>query len=124
MVTLAIKLSMSVVEGSLLGAIGHVQGEIASLSLERSPGSSLIVSLFEVPYSQAAVDAFIAREHEFKFVAVRPYTLDATTPEPGIWAVICSRWSDEVGAAPFASSSQVIANAEQDLHGNHNAVSC
>jgi hypothetical protein len=73
-----------------------MQGEIASLSLERSPGSSLVVSLFEVPYSLAAVDAFIAREHEFKFVAIRPHSLEGA-PEAGKWAVICSRWSDEVG---------------------------
>lgn len=37
--------------------------------------SSLVVSLFEVPFSPDNVAAFIAREHEFRFLAVQPYDL-------------------------------------------------
>jgi hypothetical protein len=35
----------------------------------------LVVSLFEVPYTPDNVAAFIAREHEFRFLAVQPYDL-------------------------------------------------
>lgn len=70
-----------------------VQREVSSLScepLEEALGGSggtdgaharmrdagVVVSLFEVPATAASVKAFIAREHEFRFVAVRPETLD------------------------------------------------
>ena len=49
----------------------HLQGEIGSLSCELAhPSSELVVSLFEVPFTPAAVAAFIEREHEFSFRAV------------------------------------------------------
>lgn len=67
-------------------------GEISSLSCEPCPGSSVVVSLFEVPASPASVAAFIAREHEFRFVAVQPTNLDGTPA--GRTAVICARNSD------------------------------
>lgn len=51
-------------------------GEVSSLSCEPFAGGDLVISLFEVPYSDRAVAAFIEREHEFKFVAVQPLTLD------------------------------------------------
>lgn len=59
--------------------VSSVQKEISSLSCEPCPGSELVVSLFEVPYSPSSVAAFIAREHEFKFLAVQPYDLEGQT---------------------------------------------
>jgi len=50
--------------------------EISSLSVEEHPGSSIVVSLFEVEATPESVQAFIQREHEFRFLAVRPTTLD------------------------------------------------
>jgi hypothetical protein len=44
--------------------------------VEPCPGSELVVSLFEVPYTPASVAAFIAREHEFRLVAVRPHDME------------------------------------------------
>jgi hypothetical protein len=57
-----------------------LQGEISSLSCEQHPGSELVVSLFEVPFSADSVAAFIAREHEFRFLAVQPYDLAGQVP--------------------------------------------
>jgi hypothetical protein len=57
-----------------------LQGEISSLSCEQHPGSELVVSLFEVPFSAESVAAFIAREHEFRFLAVQPYDLTGQVP--------------------------------------------
>ena len=54
------------------------QGEVASLSCEPHPGGEVVVSLFEVDHSAAAVASFVEREHEFRFVAVRPQTLGGT----------------------------------------------
>jgi hypothetical protein len=39
-----------------------------------------VVSLFEVPYTPDNVAAFIAREHEFRFLAVQPYDLSGQEP--------------------------------------------
>ncbi|KXZ49783.1 hypothetical protein GPECTOR_19g234 [Gonium pectorale] len=99
-------------------------GEIASLSLERwqpepmppsaaaesghpsssfssssspPPPPSVVVSLFEVPASPSAVAAFIAREHEFRFVAVRP--TDLAGRPVGRKAVICAANTDADYAA-------------------------
>jgi hypothetical protein len=40
----------------------------------------LLVTLFDVPYSLDAVTAFIAREHEFRFLAAAPTEADGCTP--------------------------------------------
>lgn len=75
--------------------------EIASLSCEPWPAADasgaaseqqaqqaqqvrqqLVVSLFEVPFTPASVAAFIAREHEFRFLAVQPYELVSGQPTP------------------------------------------
>lgn len=69
-------------------------GEISSLSCEPCPGHEVVVSLFEVEYSAAAVTAFIEREHEFRFVAVTPFTLDGQQLD-GHRAVICAKNTDE-----------------------------
>ncbi|GIL88461.1 hypothetical protein Vretimale_15378 [Volvox reticuliferus] len=58
----------------------------------RSHRRSVVVSLFEVPYNPANVAAFIAREHEFRFVAVEPYDLNGVSI--GRKAVICARNTD------------------------------
>ncbi|KAG2452732.1 hypothetical protein HYH02_002962 [Chlamydomonas schloesseri] len=95
-------------------------GEVASLSVERikaaSPSASasasssattptttattptassepLVVSLFEVPATADSVAAFIAREHEFRFVAVEPCDLLQGRPL-GRRAVVCAANTD------------------------------
>lgn len=50
------------------------------MSCEPCPDSELVVSLFDVPYSPESVTAFIAREHEFRFLAVQPYDLAGQMP--------------------------------------------
>ncbi|KAG2491756.1 hypothetical protein HYH03_009917 [Edaphochlamys debaryana] len=79
-------------------------GEVSSLSLEllppasasasatSAPPSSVVVSLFEVPATPASVAAFIAREHEFRFVGVDPTDLGGRPA--GRRAVICARNTD------------------------------
>ncbi|XP_044484976.1 uncharacterized protein LOC123210586 [Mangifera indica] len=65
--------------------------EISSLSVEPFEGETLIVTVFEIQKSE--IPAFIRREHEFRFLAVFPETLDgkpSTNP-----AVLCARSSDE-----------------------------
>ncbi|XP_059286061.1 uncharacterized protein LOC132039583 [Lycium ferocissimum] len=65
--------------------------EISSLSVEPCEGESLIVTIFEIQRSE--IPAFIEREHEFRFLAVIPETLN------GLFyinpAIICARYSDE-----------------------------
>lgn len=65
--------------------------EISSSSVEPCEGETLIVTLFEIQRSE--IPAFIQREHEFRFLAVIPETLN------GLFyinpAVICTRYSDE-----------------------------
>ncbi len=53
-----------------------LQKEVSSLSCEPWSEGELVVSLFEVPASKASIAAFIEREHEFRFLAVHPTTLD------------------------------------------------
>jgi hypothetical protein len=82
--------------------------EVASLSLERvvptdrggddggggcDDGGGIVVTAFEAPYTPASVAAFVAREHEFKLVAVH---LDdgGGGGGGGSVAVACERWSD------------------------------
>ncbi|XP_055814272.1 uncharacterized protein LOC129883682 [Solanum dulcamara] len=65
--------------------------EISSLSVEPCEGETLIVTIFEIQRSE--IPAFIEREHEFRFLAVIPETLNELfyiNP-----AVICARYSDE-----------------------------
>ncbi|KAK4374478.1 hypothetical protein RND71_005155 [Anisodus tanguticus] len=65
--------------------------EISSLSVEPCEGENLIVTIFEIQGSE--IPAFLEREHEFRFLAVIPETLN------GLFyinpAVICTRYSDE-----------------------------
>ena len=51
------------------------------------------MSLFEVPHTPQSVAAFIAREHEFRFCAVAPLSLDRLPT--GLSAVLCARNTDE-----------------------------
>lgn len=67
--------------------------EISSLSVEPHEESSIVVSLFEVDASTDAINAFIDREHEFRFLLVNPVTLDGTFD--GRPAIICGRNTDE-----------------------------
>ncbi|KAI3690097.1 hypothetical protein L2E82_48072 [Cichorium intybus] len=65
--------------------------EISSLSVEPCEGESLIVTVFEIKKSE--IPSFIEREHEFRFLAVQPESLQGNqyvTP-----AVLCARYSDE-----------------------------
>ncbi|XP_057806059.1 uncharacterized protein LOC131021006 [Salvia miltiorrhiza] len=65
--------------------------EISSLSVEPCESETLIVTTFEIQRSE--IPSFIEREHEFRFLAVTPETLNGlfyTAP-----AVLCARYSDE-----------------------------
>eukprot|EP00249_Psilotum_nudum_P007715 c20769_g1_i3 orf=208-945(+) len=65
--------------------------ETSSVSVEPAPEESIIITVFEI--SIAEVPAFIEREHEFRYLAVTPESLDGTPfPHP---AVICGHFSDE-----------------------------
>ncbi|KAF8041633.1 hypothetical protein BT93_A0279 [Corymbia citriodora subsp. variegata] len=65
--------------------------EISSLSVEPCDGETLVVTVFEIEKSE--IPAFIRRELEFRFLAVRPQTLDGK-PFKSL-AVLCARYSDE-----------------------------
>jgi len=65
--------------------------ELSSLSVEPCEGESILVTVFEVSVNE--VSAFIAREHEFRFLAVTPEGKDGH-PFPQ-QAVVCARYSDE-----------------------------
>ncbi|KAL3753064.1 hypothetical protein ACJRO7_000460 [Eucalyptus globulus] len=65
--------------------------EISSLSVEPCDGETLVVTVFEIEKSE--IPAFIRRELEFRFLAVRPQTLDGKPFEN--LAVLCARYSDE-----------------------------
>ncbi|XP_020523226.1 uncharacterized protein LOC18434692 isoform X2 [Amborella trichopoda] len=65
--------------------------EISSMSTEPCPGGYLIITVFEVPKSEAV--ALMERESEFRYIVVIPEELDGkpfTHP-----AVLCARYSDE-----------------------------
>ncbi|GMP76455.1 hypothetical protein CsSME_00033121 [Camellia sinensis var. sinensis] len=65
--------------------------EMSSLSVEPCEGETLIVTVFGIKKSE--IPSFLQREHEFRFLAVLPETLDGklfTSP-----AVLCARFSDE-----------------------------
>ncbi|GAB4822485.1 hypothetical protein N2152v2_009531 [Parachlorella kessleri] len=66
--------------------------EMSSLSVEEAPGHEVIVTLFEVEATPGSIQAFIQREHEFRFVAVEPHHLDGSPT--GRKAVMCARWND------------------------------
>jgi hypothetical protein len=52
---------------------------MSSLSVEPAyEDSEIVVSLFEIPLTKEAVEAWIDREHEFRYVAVRPLKMDGT----------------------------------------------
>ena len=89
-------------------SIFHVRGvargrEAASLSIEEccdvssssppSPPPLLVVSLFEVPFSEEAAAALLEREHEFRFVSVKPLCRRGIEEEPHS-AVACAAWND------------------------------
>nr|XP_043628457.1 uncharacterized protein LOC122599912 [Erigeron canadensis] len=65
--------------------------EISSLSVEPCEGESLIVTVFEIKKSE--IPSYIEREHEFRFLAVQPETLDGHRYATS--AVLCARYSDE-----------------------------
>ncbi|CAH9136754.1 unnamed protein product [Cuscuta epithymum] len=65
--------------------------EISSLSVEPCEGETLIISAFEIPKSE--IPAFIEREHEFRFLAVIPETLNGLYYTN--YAVLCARYTDE-----------------------------
>ncbi|KAD4178516.1 hypothetical protein E3N88_27107 [Mikania micrantha] len=65
--------------------------EISSLSVEPYEGESLIVTVFEINKSE--IPSYIEREHEFRFLAVQPETLEGS--KYLIPAVLCARYSDE-----------------------------
>lgn len=73
---------------------GISQGaECSSLSVEPAEDAELLISCFEIEGTREAAEAFVLREHEFRFVAVSPVALDGSpTGRPG---VLCARWSDE-----------------------------
>ncbi|PWA81362.1 butirosin biosynthesis, BtrG-like protein [Artemisia annua] len=65
--------------------------EISSLSVEPCEGESLIVTVFEIKKSE--IPSYIEREHEFRFLAVQPKTLEGN--QYASPAVLCARYSDE-----------------------------
>ncbi|KAG5555155.1 hypothetical protein RHGRI_012626 [Rhododendron griersonianum] len=75
--------------------------EISSLSVEPCKGETLIVTVFNIRKSE--IPSFIEREHEFRFLAVLPETLDGKPfASPAVcetgtiyFAVLCARFSDE-----------------------------
>ncbi|PIA44291.1 hypothetical protein AQUCO_01700118v1 [Aquilegia coerulea] len=66
-------------------------GEISSLSVEPCEGETLIITVFEI--KQSGIPSFIEREHEFRFLAVLPETLEGFPFDNP--AVLCGRYSDE-----------------------------
>lgn len=52
--------------------------EMSSLSVEASDDADaeIIVAVFEMPRTPNAIAAWLDREHEYRFLAVRPYTLN------------------------------------------------
>jgi hypothetical protein len=78
-------------------------GEVSSLSVEEHGGSEIYVTLFEIEATPEAISSFVEREHEFRFMAVRPYAIshenedeiEAVTADVRQTAVICARNSDQ-----------------------------
>ncbi|KAL8486175.1 hypothetical protein ACS0TY_022560 [Phlomoides rotata] len=89
--------------------------EISSLSVESCEGESLIVTTFEIQRSE--IPSFIEREHEFRFLAVTPETLNGlfyTTP-----SVLCARYSDEEYFLNRCKGSEEIFNQRYGRYGIH-----
>ncbi|CBI22954.3 hypothetical protein VitviT2T_006056 [Vitis vinifera] len=89
--------------------------EISSLSVEPCEGETLIVTVFEIQRSE--IPSFIKREHEFRFLAVFPETLDGklfTTP-----AVLCARYSDEEFFQNRCKGSKEIYFQQYGRHNIH-----
>ncbi|GMH35973.1 hypothetical protein BSKO_03841 [Bryopsis sp. KO-2023] len=73
-------------------------GETSSLGVEPCKGAELWVACFEVPATKEAIEAFIEREHEFRFVKVFPEDLAENGFSTGAKsrpAVLCCRNTDE-----------------------------
>lgn len=66
--------------------------EVASLSVEPAPGTSLAVALFDVPATDAAAAALLEREHEFLFVAVE---VEEEEKAGTSLALACAAWNDD-----------------------------
>ncbi|OVA02599.1 hypothetical protein BVC80_9091g106 [Macleaya cordata] len=73
------------------GIANPLTQEISSLSVEPFEGETLLVTVFEIKESE--IPSFIEREHEFRFLAVVPETLDGIPFNRP--AVLCGRYSDE-----------------------------
>lgn len=89
--------------------------EISSLSVEPCEGESLIVTVFEIKKSE--IPSYIEREHEFRFLAVQPETLEGNsyiTP-----AVLCARYSDEEYFQNRCKGSQEIYHERYGRFGIH-----
>ena len=72
--------------------------EMSSLSVEPCPGARCVVSLFEAPMSDEQLAAYVEREHEFRFVAVRPTGLD------GSQVRLCNDSQPAAYSTPLATS--------------------
>ncbi|GIL63081.1 hypothetical protein Vafri_17056 [Volvox africanus] len=87
----AITRAVAVAAGTVAEAEAEAEADDSHRQRKRRR-CSVVVSLFEVPYNPANVAAFIAREHEFRFVAVEPYDLNGAPI--GRKAVVCARNTD------------------------------
>eukprot|EP00892_Ulva_mutabilis_P011556 jgi/Ulvmu1/8773/UM048_0028.1 len=68
--------------------------EMASLSVERgTPDDSIVVAVFEIPKTPAAVAAWFMRESEYRFLAVETEDLQGL-PQDRL-AVVCSAFSSD-----------------------------
>ncbi|XP_059647414.1 uncharacterized protein LOC132293801 [Cornus florida] len=89
--------------------------EISSLSVEPCENETLIVTVFEI--QQSEIPSFIEREHEFRFVAVLPQTLDGKPFNSP--AVLCARYSDEEYFQFRCKGSQEIFFQRYGRHNIH-----
>lgn len=68
-------------------------GEISSLSCEECEGEEIVVTLFEIQSTPESREAYVEREHEFRFLAVQCEDFSGN-PCPTL-AVLCAAWNDE-----------------------------
>ena len=66
---------------------------MASLSVEPCAGAETLVTLFSVPGTGEDAEAFVQREHEFRFLNVTPTEADGSPCAQQ--AVVCAAYSDE-----------------------------
>ena len=66
---------------------------MASLSVEPCAGAETLVTLFSVPGTAEDAEAFVQREHEFRFLNVTPTEADGSPCAQQ--AVVCAAYSDE-----------------------------